>query len=356
MACPTHFYPNRLGGRIMKNVLILCVTTVIAFVLIGSSPVVSFGQCPCNLICPAGDGGIVNPGPPGGTKSPDLDGDGDVDLVDLAVFAGAFVPGGTYMYCADYDCDGVIALVDLAHFALHYRHAGPIKGYNQPAIDHYKTYETFGSPIPGPFRLKDQFGEMIVPDLWLSKFATPVSKNDEPICDDIAHQSWWEFDMPQPIRMIEAQDQFGTHDWMLGDARFLLLPALKNEGVGQPLPELNHYLCYDAQGPVMDMEVLLVDQFDQVVVMVLHGMYFCNPCQKETPDGTAYPIVDPFAHLTVYFVENPMQYDYPVFVQDQFMEQQIILNQNLYLAVPALKNKVIEPNSSEWMRIKGLYE
>lgn len=338
----------------MRNLLILSVAAVAALVLVSGSSVDSFGQaCPCVVICPQGDG-TTTPGPPGGTKSPDLDGDGDVDLADLARFATGYPPN-PYMFCADYNCDGMVSLPDLAIFAIHFFHMGPIAGYNAPAIDHYKTYETLGPLVTGPFSLRDQFGEVFLTSLQLTKFATPVSKNDEEICDWMAHQSWWEFLFPQPIRMIEAQDQFGTHEWMLGDARYLVLPALKNEGVGLPIPELNHYLCYEAQGPTLGIQVRLTDQFDQTTVVILEGKYFCNPCEKETPDGTNYPIVDPWAHLTVYFVENPQVYDIPVLMQDQFVIEEIILNENFFLAVPALKNEVFPPGSSEWNRIKALY-
>jgi hypothetical protein len=156
--------------------------------------------------------------------------------------------------------------------------------------------------------------------------------------------------------MIDAQDQFGTHEWMLGDARYLLLPALKNEPTGQEIPELNHYLCYEAQGPTLGVVVTLTDQFDQVNVVVLEGKYFCNPCEKQDPTGLVYPIVDPWAHLTVYLVENPRPYSIPVWVRDQFVEESIILNDNLFLAVPAMKLNVIQPGSSEWNRIKALYD
>ena len=69
-----------------------------------------------------------------------------------------------------------------------------------------------------------------------------------------------------------------------------------------------------------------------------------------------YPIVDPLAHLTVYFVENPGIHGYQAFVQDQFWEGVLILNENFFLAVPALKTEVFPDGSSEWNRIKALYE
>lgn len=338
----------------MKNVLILLVTTVVAFVLVGSMPVVSFSQCPCVLVCP-GCAGTSTPGPPGGTKTPDLNGNAIVNIVDLAIFATGYAPN-PYMYCADYDCNGIVNIVDFAIFAMHFGHFGPNPGYNAPAIDHYKTYETFGPTFTGPVTLRDQFGDVYLTSLRLEKFATPVAKNDHEICDSLAHQSWWEFLDPQPIRTIEAQDQFGTHEWMLGDARYLLLPALKNEPTGQEIPELNHYLCYEAQGPTLAIQVMLTDQFDQVDVIVLEGKYFCNPCEKEDPAGLVYPIVDPWAHLTVYLVENPVPYNIQVLGRDQFMEEFIVLQDNLFLAVPALKTEVFPAGSSEWNRIKALYD
>jgi hypothetical protein len=340
----------------MKNVLILFVTVVVAFVLVGGSPTVSFGQCPCVVNCPQGDNSVT-PGPPGGTKSPDLNGDGIVDIIDLSIFALVYTsPPKPYLFCADYNCDGAVDLIDFSVFAIHYLHAGPNPGYNAPAIDHYKTYETIGPTITGPITSRDQFGEVVITDLMLTKFATPVRKNDEEICDTLSHQTWWEFLFPQPTRMIEAQDQFGTHDWMLGDARYLLLPALKNDPVGQEIPELNHYLCYEAQGPTLDIQVRLHDQFDEVTVIVLEGKYFCNPCEKETPDGVVHPVVDSLAHLTVYFVENSVPYNIQALVRDQFMEELLILHENFFLAVPALKTEVFGPDSSEWNRIKALYD
>lgn len=74
----------------------------------------------CALNCPAGDADAVT-----GIqdRSPDLDGDGAVDLVDLAIFAQVYPPNPPSL-CADLDCDSVIGLIDLALFALHYNHAG----------------------------------------------------------------------------------------------------------------------------------------------------------------------------------------------------------------------------------------
>lgn len=340
----------------MKTFMMASIAAALALFLTGGAPVTGHAQpCPCVVICPAGDG-TTTPAPLGGTKSPDLNSDGAVGLLDLAILATGWPPN-PYMFCIDYNCDGIITLPDLAIFAVHYGHSGPIPGYNAPGIDHYKLYDTLSPPFQGPVFVRDQFGQMDIPELWMSKFATPVSKNNEPMCDPMAHQSWWEFPpQPGPVWLIEAQDQFGTHEWALFGAVYLVLPALKNEGVGQPLPVLNHYLCYEAQGPVLQIPVVLADQFDVVDVVVLQGVYFCNPCEKVAPDGMLYPIVDPWAHMTVYAVQNPIPYAFPVLVQDQFMVEELFLAENHLLAVPALKTEVFPMEQSEWDRIQGLRE
>jgi hypothetical protein len=57
--------------------------------------------------------------------SPDLDCDGDVDLVDFAIFAPSFnkaCGNPAYNPCCDYDCDCDVDLVDFSLFAQHWQH------------------------------------------------------------------------------------------------------------------------------------------------------------------------------------------------------------------------------------------
>jgi hypothetical protein len=330
------------GGNKMKNRLPLMTAVAVAFLLVGFVPV--HGQnCPCTLICPAGDGGPTGP-PSGGYKTPDLDGDGDVDLVDFSIFAGCWP---TYCFCVDYDCNGVINLVDFSYFAFHWGHRGPIRGFNQPDIDHYKTYDVAGPEHLGPILLRDQFQDEFVDMILMTKFATPVKKNNFPYCDSIVHYTWWDLIDPvdpEPLLFVNAQDQFGFHDLEVRDSRFLLTPALKYPEAGDTIPEKNHYLCYDAVGEPLDIDVHLVDQFDSTFVVILQPEYFCNPCVKELLDsGIIYPIVDPLAHLIVYRIDNPHQYDIFATMLDQFGFWQMNLWDNFYLVVPALKNSVQIP-------------
>jgi hypothetical protein len=51
--------------------------------------------------------------------SPDITGDGDVQINDLSAFAFAYPPNA-YDTCSDFNCDGFVNLADLAAFAFHY--------------------------------------------------------------------------------------------------------------------------------------------------------------------------------------------------------------------------------------------
>jgi hypothetical protein len=52
-------------------------------------------------------------------RSPDINGDGVVNLVDLSIFASAYPPNA-YSTCSDMNCDAAINLSDLSRFAFHF--------------------------------------------------------------------------------------------------------------------------------------------------------------------------------------------------------------------------------------------
>lgn len=56
-------------------------------------------------------------------RSPDINGDGEVQLIDLSIFASAFPPN-PYDTCADMDCNATINIQDLARFAFHFSPPG----------------------------------------------------------------------------------------------------------------------------------------------------------------------------------------------------------------------------------------
>ncbi len=79
------------------------------------------GLEPCIVMTPWGKvNGTAGGSPPNsnlpiGFNSPDLNGDGVVNLTDLIIFAGSYM--GTYSYSCDYFWDGTLNLSDLVLFA-----------------------------------------------------------------------------------------------------------------------------------------------------------------------------------------------------------------------------------------------
>ena len=227
-----------------------------------------------------------------------------------------------------------------------------------PAENHYKVYKEAAVEIPALFTLslRDQFGTVNVEIIQRTRFATPASKDGSVVYDHNAHQSWFAINAAQPERNVLVTDQFGTYLWTLGDAKYLVAPAVKYPQPGDAPPERNHYLCYEAtHGAEVIRPVMVVDQFGTVQVTVVIGKLFCNPVEKTLGDGTVFPIIDSQAHLACYLVENPEGYSIPVTVLDQFGSPEMTLVSNDCLCAPALKERVLGVEQSTWGRIKALY-
>jgi hypothetical protein len=58
------------------------------------------------------------------TRSPDINGDLDVQSLDFTVFGNAWGPlGNPYNPCADYNCDGQVQSLDFTQFGNHWQHS-----------------------------------------------------------------------------------------------------------------------------------------------------------------------------------------------------------------------------------------
>jgi hypothetical protein len=250
---------------------------------------------------------------------------------------------------------GTIALALVVSLAATAAFAQPL-----PVENHYKVYNNPPIPISKLVGLRDQFGGFSVDVLTFERFATPATKilpdgTVYPMINGEIHMDWWRIAYPQPARTIIVTDQFGKAPWVVGDARYLLVPSLKNVPPPAVVPPWNHYLCYDAlTGPLVGTLVTLVDQFGNVNVRVLQAKYFCNPVEKRA-DGQLYPIIDPNAHLACYQVDNPFPEYHPITTVDQFGYWQTQIDHNDCLCVPALKDYPLATEQSTWGRIKALY-
>jgi hypothetical protein len=233
----------------------------------------------------------------------------------------------------------------------------------QPLLEnHYKVYNV-SPPITyaGGLLLQDQFGSYNVGPLVLRKLANPVAKIHNgvlfPILFPEVHQTWWGLDLTGQGWVVEVENQFGVSVWHVGNPRFLVLPARKN----QPGPPLihNHYLAYEATGPGIFVPVQLDDQFGPSEQVVAEPVLFLNPVQKTTPNGVVYPIEDPEAHLACYRLQPVMPYNIQVLAWDQFgnwqQPWQIVVNDDCYLCVPSHKRTVVETEKTTWGDVKALY-
>jgi hypothetical protein len=89
--------------------------------------------------------------------------------------------------------------------------------------------------------------------------------------------------------------------WSIGDAHFLLVPAIQD---GQGVITLDqHWKCYDAFALVdPDVTVNLLDQFHlDSNVVVGPGRYLCTPVEKNSEGPPSFPDV----HLACYDITGP---------------------------------------------------
>ena len=210
-------------------------------------------------------------------------------------------------------------------------------------LDHFRLYDVqpyFSGATP---TLKGQFDGDDRPAVvgWLRQFANPVSKNGEAIQDKNSHFTIYDAQttFPDPLRVVNVQNQFGEQKLLIDYLLFLLVPAQKIEP-GLDFPEtLDHYKGYRVfSGPVADRRVSLVDQFQrQDEVQVLEPLVFCVPVVKKY-GGAVYEINNPRDHLTIYRIVGN-DYHTARDVKDQFFPNpiQLAIYSSQGLAVPSLK-------------------
>lgn len=222
--------------------------------------------------------------------------------------------------------------------------------------NHYMVYQVKESPsVTGPIILRDQFGVTQHTFAVLDKFANPVDKNREGIFDPRFHQTWWLIDDPQDPRTVIVENQFGTQTWRIGNGRYLVLPAAKNETDPGSLPQdfINHYKCYDATAPIMDMQVGLVDQFLTATTFPISPRFLCNPVEKEI-DGQVTKIVDPDTHLACYYMD-PINVGASIEASDQFGRRRLGVVQTELFCVPSLKRIPVQVEEPSWGELKSIY-
>ena len=242
----------------------------------------------------------------------------------------------------------IVTLVLVAGF-------GWTDGQAQLPENHYLVYDV---PDQWTYDVQlvifDQFNPAFFADSFvLDKFATPVQKNGEPMFNAMMHQTWWQIHDPQPVWEVVLDNQFGLQTWQVTDGRYLVLPALKFDP--SPIPPWNHYKCYDAVGPPVDIPVVLVDQFWTYEGIAALPEQFCNPCQKEVFEGEIYPIIEPEVHLACYRLEPAEIVAFAADAFDQFGMWPVMLEETCWLCLPTEKLQAEGTQQSTWSDVKSLY-
>jgi hypothetical protein len=215
--------------------------------------------------------------------------------------------------------------------------------------DHFKFYTVDAETAPiveKDVQLVDQFGNFTATVRNASYFGNPAEKvhgdTVSPLSDGNRHFTLYDLELegePQSWKvMVNNQFQDDVELTVIGPVK-LAVPT-KKEGHEQP-DCLNHYLLYEAYGPVVNDEVFLKDQFtdEEVVAVVYEPYYFANPAQKtviDSLDVTDIEDRDPHGHLVFYSIDGD-SIERRVQIENQFGPGTLDLQYPELLAVPSQK-------------------
>jgi hypothetical protein len=204
---------------------------------------------------------------------------------------------------------------------------------------HFRCY-TISKQTPEPAKtvtLRDQFmGPLTLTVDEPLEFCAPTSKDGLPILRPEEHLTMYGAAAElTPHLMVFTEDQFGARTLEVVGARMLLVPTEKEE-LGFPT-RLNHYWCYQAEGPRVGRSVTLDDQFGADQVRVERPKLFCNPVEK-TYAGVTEGIVERRVHLTCYETFGPQRTTATTFnVRNQFEQDMFTVTSYDLLCVPSEK-------------------
>lgn len=221
-------------------------------------------------------------------------------------------------------------------------------------IDHFKVYQVNRVETEFPLRLLDQFDPAAkdARTVGITHFANAVEKTHGGTTTDIqnrhAHLTFYRIDQqqPEPLRTVRYRNQFGQHSVNIREAVVLLVPSEKISDDDSQFPQdLDHFKCYRVVQvntapplPVVD----LVDQFGaQNGVQVMAPRLFCNPVEKQRPNGEVTPITNKNDHLAIYEITaDPENRD--ISIENQFQTQNLSVIEGMMLAVPTTKQVFVE--------------
>jgi hypothetical protein len=221
--------------------------------------------------------------------------------------------------------------------------ASAAKPVNLPRENHFRCY-VVSSQTPQPattVTLQDQFlGPTTLTVDEPLDFCAPTDKNGEGITDQNEHLTMYgaSQELSQHL-LVSTRDQFGSHTLEVVGARVLLVPTQKLVGNLRFPRSLNHFWCYEANGPrLRNVTVTLADQFSSDTVQVVQPNLFCNPVEKTIDGNVLGEIFDEEFHLTCYDIKGPQKTQATQFgVSNQFENDVFTITSWDLLCVPTQK-------------------
>lgn len=212
-------------------------------------------------------------------------------------------------------------------------------------LDYFQIYDVGTKVAAGNVLLRGQFDSRRVKMHLhvLDHFATPVSKNREPLYDRNAHLAWYSgVQPPEPMRAIKLENQFGRFKIRTGTGEGLLVPTQKIEERSRYPDALDHYKVYRLADvdTVQRTSVTLRDQFGASRVRLLAPLSFAVPVEKR--HGTkASAIQNSRAHLLIFDITTKDLDDVTkVTIWNQFDKRKSVdVLRSVMLAVPSIKQE-----------------
>ena len=228
--------------------------------------------------------------------------------------------------------------------------AAPASAKGQVDEQHFRCY-IVSQQTPQPaemITLEDQFTEddpqatMVgEPVMFCPPTAKTVGGETFPIEDEQEHYTLYTAPDRAEPRTVLITDQFGTDvPWKITTPKYVMVPTAKTIGgvIFDDRDEMNHYWCYEANGPRVGVRATLEDQFSGPSnVRVTTPTLLCVPAEK-VHDGQTFPIEDEDLHLACYEIRGKQKVQqFTIGAENQFEEDTFQTGPWEILCAPAEK-------------------
>jgi hypothetical protein len=150
----------------------------------------------------------------------------------------------------------------------------------------------------------------------------PIEEEVFPIEEEEQHYTLYNAPGVASPRSVLVTDQFGADvSWQVTTPKYVLVPTAKTFGgvTFDDRARMNHYWCYEANGPRVGVRATLADQFSGPdAVRVTTPTLLCNPAEK-VHDGQVFPIEDEELHLACYEIHGKQKTEqFTIGAENQF--------------------------------------